>query len=317
MRLSVVVPTHDTRELTLRCLMSLAPLAARGAEVVLVDDASTDGTAAAARAAFPWAQVLVNERPLGFAPSANRGLAAAQGELLLLLNSDTEMADAGPMEDAFRAEARLGAAGASLVSPDGSAQWSGGAQPSRAWMVALASGLPRALGALPGYRLLRAPKGAAGGEVEWVTGAAMAIRREAWAAAGPLDQTYRFYAQDLDFCVRLREKGWRVRVVSDWRVLHVGGATITRRGGGVGGANPALLWADLLEWGRRRHGADWAARTAGLMDVAVGARLLARAAARPFRPAAARSAWDRDTASLREARAALAAFRSGGAAAVS
>ena len=317
MRLSVVVPTHDTRELTLRCLAHRAPLAARGAQVVLVDDGSSDGTADAVRLAFPWAQVLVNERPLGFAPSANRGLAAAQGELLLLLNSDTEMADAGAMEDAFRADARLGAAGASLVNPDGSAQWSGGAQPSRAWMVALASGLPRALGALPVYRLLRAPKGAAGGEVEWVTGAAMAIRREAWAAAGPLDETYRFYAQDLDFCVRLGATGWRVRVVPDWRVMHVGGATITRRGGGVGGANLALLWADLLEWARRRHGPAWAARTARLMDAAAGARLLARALARPLRGADARAAWDRDTAALREARAALDTFRGAGRAGVS
>jgi GT2 family glycosyltransferase len=317
MRLSVVVPTHDTRELTRRCLEHLAPLAARGVEVVLVDDGSSDGTADQVRLEFPWARVLVNERTLGFAPSANRGLAQATGEVLLLLNSDTEMADAGPLEDAFRADPRLGAAGASLVNPDGSAQWSGGALPSRAWLVALASGLPRLLGALPGYRRLRAPGGSAGGEVEWVTGAALAIRREAWTGAGPLDETYRFYAQDLDFCVRLRARGWRVRVVPDWRVMHVGGATIARRAGGLGGANLPLLWADLLEWARRHRGPDWAARTAGLMDAAAGARLLLRAIARPFRGATARAGWDRDTAALRAARAALDAFRRGGAAAVS
>jgi GT2 family glycosyltransferase len=309
-RLSVIVPTHDTRELTLRCLESLQPLAARGAEVILVDDASGDGTAAAARARFGWVRVLVNAPARGFAASANRGLAEAQGELLLLLNSDTEVSDVGAMQDAFRADARLGAAGASLVNPDGSPQWSGGAAPTRAWLVALASGLPRLLDRLPGYRRLRPPSGTADAPVDWVTGAAIAIRREAWTQAGPLDETYRFYAQDLDFCLRLRDAGWRVRVVPGWRVRHVGGATIGRQAGAVGGAaNPSLLWADLLEWTRRRHGAAWAARTARLMHAAAGLRLVARGLARRLRPASARAAWDRDSAAFREARRVL---RAGG-----
>jgi GT2 family glycosyltransferase len=317
MGLSVVVPTHDTRELTMRCLACLAPLASRGAQVVLVDDASADGTAEAARQAFAWLQVLVNDEALGFARSANRGLAQASGDLLVLLNSDTEMADILAMEEAFAADPRLGAAGASLVSPDGSPQWSGGARPTRAWLVGLASGLPRVLGALPGYRRVRAPSGTAGGPVDWVTGAALALRREAWTQAGPLDETYRFYAQDLDLCVRLRDAGWGVRVVPGWRVMHVGGATIGRRTGAMGGAHPALLWADLLEWARRREGAAWTARTATLMDRAAALRLRARAIGRAFRDGAERAAWDRDTAALRDAREALRAFRAGGAAGVS
>jgi GT2 family glycosyltransferase len=317
MRLSVVVPTHDTRELTLRCLASLAPLATRGAQVVLVDDASADGTAEAARRAFAWLEVLVNERSLGFARSANRGLARASGDLLLLLNSDTEMADTRAMEDAFASDPWLGAAGASLVDPDGGPQWSGGPRPTRAWLVGLASGLPRLLGALPGYRRVRAPSGAAAGPVDWVTGAALAIRREAWTQAGPLDETYRFYVQDLDLCIRLRDAGWGVRVVPGWRVMHVGGATIGRGTGAMDGATPALLWADLLEWTRRRQGAAWAARTAAMMDAAAVLRLGARSIGRTWRAGEERVAWDRDTDALRAARHALRVFRAGGAAPVS
>ncbi|HET8645245.1 MAG TPA: glycosyltransferase, partial [Vicinamibacteria bacterium] len=115
----MVVPTHDTRELTLRCLESVEFLGAEGAQVMLVDDGSGDGTADAARGAYEWLEVLRNEEAQGFARAANRGLAAARGRLLLLLNSDTELhGDAfRHVLDAFQQDERLGVAGASLVDP--------------------------------------------------------------------------------------------------------------------------------------------------------------------------------------------------------
>jgi GT2 family glycosyltransferase len=301
--LSIVVPTHDTRELTLRCLRSVAFLAQEGAQVVLVDDGSRDGTEAAARAACEWVEVLRNEEAQGFSRAANRGLAAARGRLLLLLNSDTELDPSVTHAlDAFEADERLGAAGAALVGPDGAPQWSGGRLPTRAWLVAMASGLPALLGALPGYRRLR-PPGAAGADAEWVTGAALVVRRDAWDEVGPLSEAFAFYGQDLDFCQRLRDRGWRVRLLADWRVLHVGGATIGRRPGSVAGVQLALLWSDLLLWARRRNGGAWAARTARLMWAAVTVRLLARGLGRPF--AADRERWDRESAALRSARETL------------
>lgn len=301
--LSIVVPTHDTRELTLRCLASAASLADAGAQLVLVDDGSRDGTAEAARAADARVEVLRNETAQGFSRAANRGLAAARGRLLLLLNSDTELdASIAAALEAFAADERLGAAGASLFGPDGAPQWSGGRMPTRAWLTAMASGLPALLGALPGYRRLR-PPGAVGGEAEWVTGAALLVRRAAWDEVGPLSEAFGFYGQDLDFCQRLRDRGWRVRLVAGWRVLHVGGASIGRRPGSVSGVQLALLWSDLLLWARRRHGDAWAERTARLMSAAVGVRLLLRAVLRPF--VSGRERWDRDSDALRAARAAV------------
>jgi N-acetylglucosaminyl-diphospho-decaprenol L-rhamnosyltransferase len=301
--LSIVVPTHDTRELTLCCLASLVPLAEAGAEVVLVDDGSRDGTGDAVRAAHGFVRILRNEEAQGFSRAANRGLSAARGRLLLLLNSDTEIdASVRHALEAFPADDRLGAAGASLVGPDGAPQWSGGRLPTRAWLVAMASGLPALLGALPGYRRLR-PPGAAGADAEWVTGAALVIRRAAWEELGPLSETFAFYGQDLDFCQRLRDRGWRVRLLAGWRVVHVGGATIGRRPGSISGVQLALLWSDLLLWARGHHGAAWAARTARLMAAAVTLRLWARALARPFAPD--RERWDRDSAALRSARETL------------
>src|SRR5436305_972089 len=89
--LSVVIPTHDTQELTLACLGSLFRSAVPGMEVIVVDDASRDGTAEAVRERFPAAIVLRHEAAERFTRAANAGLGRAQGEILLLLNSDTEV----------------------------------------------------------------------------------------------------------------------------------------------------------------------------------------------------------------------------------
>src|SRR5437764_10842555 len=114
--LSVVIPTHDTRELTLACLASLYRSAVPGMEVIVVDDASGDGTTEAVRERFPAAIVLRHEAAQRFTRAANAGLARAQGEILLLLNSDTEVEPGGLAEliAVFHREPELGIAGALL-----------------------------------------------------------------------------------------------------------------------------------------------------------------------------------------------------------
>src|SRR3954467_11050126 len=156
--LSVVIPTHDTRQLTLQCLDALyaaAPMETpETMEVILVDDASRDGTAEAARSRHPGVVVLRHETAERFTRSANDGLAQARGEILLLLNSDTEVAPGGlaRLVALFAHDARLGIAGALLHYPDGSPQWSGGREPTLLWFFALATGLPALLARLPCYR---------------------------------------------------------------------------------------------------------------------------------------------------------------------
>ncbi|HLX08835.1 MAG TPA: glycosyltransferase, partial [Thermoanaerobaculia bacterium] len=301
--LSVVVPSRNTRQLTLACIGALA--SARGArpelagmELVLVDDAGDDGTAEAVAAGWPPVRILRLDRQHGFTRAANLGLAAAAGEVLLLLNSDAEVGADGDGLTAllarFAAEPRLGIAGAALHYPDGTAQWSGGAEPTAAWLFGLASGLPRLLGRLPLYRRLRPAGGVGGGggggggggesgrgggrgrsDVAWVTGAAMAIRRAAWEQVGPLDERFRFYAQDLDLCLRARAAGWSVAVVPEFRVLHHHGATIQaaggrRPGGGRGAQHAELLWTDLLRWAAKQGGAPAARRAARALAAGAG-----------------------------------------------
>src|SRR5215203_897487 len=301
--LSVVVPTHGTRDLVLRCLDSLAASPVPGLEVILVDDASRDGTAEAVGERHPQVVVLINETPLRFTRSANLGLARARGEVLLLLNGDTEVEPdgLGRLLAVFAREPRLGIAGARLHYPGGSPQWSGGREPSPAWFFALASGLPVLLERLPLYRRAKPLDPRTPLRVDWVTGAAMAFRRCVWEAVGPLDEGFRFYAQDLDFCLRARRAGWEVEVRPELAVLHHHGATIGSAPGARGRQNPELLWSDLLRWARKHHGRAWAARAEAALRAGCALRLGSRRLARPFVAAARREEWEEDDQAVREA----------------
>jgi GT2 family glycosyltransferase len=300
-RLSVVIPSHDTRELTLRCLESLALL---GLEILLVDDGSRDGTAEAVAARFPSVRVLRNESAAGFTRAANRGLQAAQGDVLLLLNSDTEVEPSGidALLGRFAAVPRLGVVGAALHYPDGTPQWSGGDEPSLLWLFGLASGIPPLLARLPLYRRARplTPEGEPR-RAGWVTGAALAIRREAWAVAGPLDERFRLYAQDLDLCLRVRQAGWEIEIEPEFRVLHHHGATIGAQASALGRQNLELLWTDLLRWARKHKGESWAANAGRALRWGVVLRLAGRRLARPFLTASRREEGRADDQVLRNA----------------
>jgi GT2 family glycosyltransferase len=309
LRLSVVIPTCQTRELTLRCLESLAAerAAPEGAvgdfEVVVVDDGSRDGTSAAIRERFPAVRLVVNEEAQGFSRAANRGLAAARGEVLFLLNSDTEVAPGGLEQLAaiFDSDPRLGIAGAQLSYPDGTPQWSGGAAPTLLWLFVLSSGLGPLLGRLRPYRRLRPLAHLSPHTVAWVTGAALALRRAAWEAVGPLDTDFRFYAQDLDLCLRAGRAGWRIELRPEVRVLHHHGASVSRSAGSFRRQNHALLWGDLLRWARKDRGEAWGRRAAAALRWGARLRLMGRALAQPFLSSPRRAAWKEESALLRRA----------------
>jgi GT2 family glycosyltransferase len=253
--LSVVVPTYNTAEMTLRCVRAIY-----GAdEVIVVDDGSTDGTAALLSRE---ARVISLERNSGFAAAASRGVAEARGELILLLNSDAILApDAlSAFVAAFQNDPKLGVAGAQLLNEDGSKQWSGGRTPTLPWIIGVVSGAGYLVGRVIPKHRLESPR-----HTDWVSGAAMMFRREAWQ---PLDERYLFYCQDIDFCLNARKAGWDVRIVDGARVTHAHGSTIAP--GNELSYDPARMWPDLLTWGRKYYGVKWAAR-ARMILIAVAA----------------------------------------------
>jgi GT2 family glycosyltransferase len=304
--LSIVVPTRDTRELTLRCLASIRD-AASDAELIVVDDASSDDTAVEVRRRHPGAEFLRNDQQAGFTRTANRGLAAAGGDVLLLLNSDTEVTASGlsALRAAFENDARLGIAGAELRYPDGSAQWGAGREPTRLWLFGQASGLPALLGRLPGYRSIKRPGLDAGAAVQWVSGAAMAFRRDAWKDVGPLDEDYLFYCQDLDICLTAADGGWRVAVVPDFVVTHHHGATISASGGSAARYHPELMWRDLVRFAGKRGGPEAARAAARALRRGARLRLLARRLAGTLLGRRRLATWEPDTAAFAAGLAAL------------
>jgi len=301
---SVVVPSFNTAELTLRCLDSVAATCSTDDEIIVVDDGSSDDTVARI-AHLPFeVTVLQHDHSRGFTAAANSGIREARGDLVLLLNSDTEVPAEGldPMLRAFAEDDRLGIAGAQLSFPDGSPQWSGGRQPTMLWLFALASGLPGVLAHLPGYRRLK-PLAGAPHRVDWVTGAALAVRRSVLADIGVLDERFRFYCQDLDLCLRARAHGWKVRLLPAFRVLHHHGASLgVSEHEVVQSQSPQLLWPDLVQWAAQHHGHGWAHRAATLMRLGVGLRLVGRFLVALVLSPSRRRSWVQQSRTLATAR---------------
>jgi len=238
--LSIVIPSYDTAEMTLQCCRAVV---ASQCEVIVADDGSRDGTAELLFREATQVRVVRLDENRGFATAANRGVAAASGDIILLLNSDA-IVQTGALDAlvaAFERDPKLGVAGARLFNEDGTPQWSGGRTPTLAWMIGAVSGAGRFA------RFFRRGN-VARRDVDWVSGAAMAFRREVWRDAGPLSERYRFYCQDIEFCLRAKRAGWNVRVVDEARVVH--GLGKTRR-------DREAQRLDLLTWGRSHYGEWW------------------------------------------------------------
>lgn len=210
MRLDIVIVTYQSAADLSACLGALPP----DAEVVVVDNASLDGSAEVAQAA--GAQVLRNGGNRGFAAAANQGAARGDRELVLFLNPDAVVAggDLATLVAALDAEPRLAAAGPRLLGPGGREQraWWPFPSPAATWAEAL--GLHR-------LRRRRSPAGQPG----FVVGACLLVRRASFEAVGGFDERFWLYGEEADLCRRLWDAGWQVRLVPEAMATHVGGAS--------------------------------------------------------------------------------------------
>ena len=224
MDLDIVIVNWNTKNLLEQCLASILQCSTDlRYQVWVVDNASSDGSVAMLRELFPKVNLILNDRNEGFAKANNIVLRQVQSRYALLLNSDTYVKDHALDEFVkfMDAHPRVGAAGARILNPDGSLQFTAHPNPTLGrefWRLFHWD----ALIPLSSYRMaewdLETPR-----EVEVVLGACMIIRREVLEDVGFLDERFFFYSEEVDYCYRLRKKGYPIFWIPRAEVVHYGG----------------------------------------------------------------------------------------------
>lgn len=230
--LSVIIVSFNTREMTIECLRSLYAdenyVSNPGsADIWVVDNNSSDGSAAAIRAAFPDVHVIENESNAGFGAANNIAMQHAEGRHFLLLNSDAFLKPGAIRAMLACAESHPTAAviGPRLINRDGSLQVScfRFPSPSRAWLENLwISSLFSHNNVFGDYRRWAHD---AERSVDSVIGACMLVRREAFEQTGGFDEAFFMYQEETDWQKTLRERGWTVYFTPEATVTHLGGAS--------------------------------------------------------------------------------------------
>jgi N-acetylglucosaminyl-diphospho-decaprenol L-rhamnosyltransferase len=250
---SVIVVSYNTRELLKECITSVRETCGLSVEIVVVDNASKDGSAEAIALHHQEVSLVRNATNVGFARAVNQGLRLCRGRFALLLNSDARLslgaldAMVGFME-AFQ---DVGILGPQLRYPDGALQPSGRSIPSLSpelyWSLSLHrlrknATSERFADSTRDYEVVM--------DVDEVSGACMLIRREMWESIGLLHEKYFFGHEDMDYCIQARRSGWRVVYYPRSKVVHHWGRSASRADVGL----KAKYLKGYYEYIRRVHG---------------------------------------------------------------
>jgi GT2 family glycosyltransferase len=214
--LSVVIVNYNAGAFLLRCLESIVRQAFSARwEVIVVDNASTDGSLDRARERYPFIQALAQADNLGFSRGVNAGFAVASGRYVLVLNPDTELAPDvfKQMVEFMDTHPGAGLAGGRVLNPDGTLQAACRRNiptpaSALAYFTGLALLLPRRFGG-PEYKIRRLDPDTPA-TVEAISGSFMMVRRVALEDVGLLDEQFFMYGEDLDYCQRMGRAGWSV-----------------------------------------------------------------------------------------------------------
>jgi GT2 family glycosyltransferase len=226
--LSVIIISFNTRDTTLKCLRSVfAHQDGVALEVIVVDNASADGSADAIAAEFPQVVLIRNGENAGFGAANNVAMKQAKGDNFLLLNSDAFLTPGAlpAMLKALEDQPKVGVVGPRLLNADGSLQRSCYRFPSPgvAWREALwISAVAPATSVLGDLRRWGHDKPL---HPEWVIGACMMVRRGVYEMVGGFDPKFFMYAEETDWQRRIGDAGWEIAFTPAAQVTHLGGAS--------------------------------------------------------------------------------------------
>ena len=253
--ISIVVVNWNTRDLLRACLKSIyANMDDIAFEVIVVDNASQDDSADMVEQEFPDAVLIRSKENLGFTGGYNTGLRRARGDFLMIVNSDLELlpGSAAGMMDFMKKHPDVGMVGPKLISPDGTVQVNGQRFPT---FIREVLGLTR----LYRNRFIREwhdmnlgplrTDFTVDAEVDALAGACLLTTRAVVDAVGLLDERFFMYYEDVDWCLRVKQAGWKVYYLGDVGVIHVASQSAIKYG--LPKANAVLFASQYLYW--RKH----------------------------------------------------------------
>lgn len=252
--LSVIIVNWNTRDVLAKCIRSVYETGQGiDLEIILVDNASKDGSVTMVRRSFPEVRLIENTENVGFVRANNQAIARCQGRYVLLLNSDTYVLSNSLVNTVqfMNDHPKAGIAGVRLLNPDGTFQASYTPFPTLWREFLILSGLGRWLirPTFPSFgpRSKKGPRQIKG----YMEGAYLMARREAIDQIGGLDERIFMYAEDVDWCYRFHQTGWEVWYLPEAPIFHHGGQSTKKRKGRL----EAELYRSRIYFFRKHYGA--------------------------------------------------------------
>jgi len=233
--LSIVIVNFNAKEYLDKCLESVAKnVKDLFYEIIVVDNASTDGSADLVKGNYPGIRLIENKGNVGFIKANNQGIRASSGKLVMSLNNDTLVLNGAIniLVDFLLKDTFLGAVGPKLLNIDGTVQ----PQCHRGFPTPLNSlfyffGLSRLFpkSRIFGGYLMTYLDDKSTVEVDSLCGAAMVVRRDVIDIVGPMDESYFMYGDDIDWCFRIKNAGWKIYYLPEAEIIHYGGRGGSRK----------------------------------------------------------------------------------------
>ena len=277
---SIVVVNWNTRDILRQCLQAVLRTCGVTYEVWVVDNGSADGSADMVCSEFPDINLISNQENAGFAKANNQVLRICRGRYALLLNSDAFMLpDALARLVAFMDQSHnTGAVGPCYANLDGSFQASYADFPTLTNEIIRCSGVSRLLlnKHFPSHEPADSQTNRA---VDWIPGTCLLVRVSAMADVGLLDEGYFFYYEEVDWCYRMRQKGWSVWYLSEVVVRHGLGQSSRK----VSAASLWHLYRGRVRYFAKHHGSFQASFLKAMLIVHLMAKACISGMAAAFR----------------------------------